>query len=84
MCTSVGAIFYFLIVMAIIVGAVLLFKLWGSIILSKLGEPGGALVQSINIIIWVMLVVFALYLLWDLVECLMGPGGFRFPSPRGR
>lgn len=82
MCASVGIVFYFLIVATVIVVLFLLFKLWGTAILSKLGEPGSLVVQSINIIIWGALIIFCLYLLWDLVECLIGPGGFHFPSPR--
>ena len=84
MCMSVGFIFAFLIYLVILVGAYLLFKLWVPAILSKLGEPGGLAAQSINIIMWVVLMVFVLYLLWDLVSCLTGPGGLRMPRLSGR
>lgn len=84
MCISIGFFFAILIYLVLIVGGVMLIRLWLPAILSKLGEPGNLLTQSINILIWMFFMIMVIYIFWDLVSCLAGPGGFHLPRLSGR
>lgn len=82
MCMSVG-FFFALCIWLVVVGAVYaLIKLILPAVLANFGGPGTLLAQAINIILWAVLLIAVLYLIWDLVECLVGSGGFSLPHIR--
>ncbi len=81
MCFSV-AFFFQLMIWLVIVGALYaIIKLVIPAVLANFGGPGTLLAQVINICLWAALLIIVLYLIWDLVECLLGAsGGLRLPS----
>lgn len=82
MCMSVG-FFFSLMIWLVIVGAVYaIIRLVVPAVLANFGGPGTLLAQAVNIILWAILLIIVLYLIWDLVECLVGSGGFSLPRIR--
>lgn len=81
MCMSV-AFFFSLAIWLVVVGALYaIIKLVIPAVLANFGGPGSLLAQVINIILWAFLMIVVLYLIWDLVACLLGGG---LPLPRLR
>lgn len=80
MCMSVGFFFAFCIWLVLIVCGYLLIKLILPRLLAQLGGPGTLLAQALNIILWGAMMILVLYILWDLVECLIGSGGVKMPA----
>lgn len=82
MCFSLSWIMN-LLIWAVIIGAVFaLVKLLLPVALGPLGQPGAILVQAINIIIWTIIIIFVIYIIFELISCLLGSGGLRSPLPR--
>lgn len=80
MCMSL-AFFFSLMIWLVVVGAIYaIIKLVIPAVLANFGGPGTMLAQAVNIILWAFLLIVVLYLIWDLVECLLGSGGLRMPS----
>lgn len=72
MCFSV-AFFFLLCIWLVVVGALYaIIKLVIPAVLANFGGPGSLLAQVINIVLWAVLLILVLYLIWDLVECLLG------------
>ena len=79
MCMSV-AFFFSLMIWLVVIGAIYaIIKIVIPAVLANFGGPGSLLAQAINIILWATLLIVVLYLIWDLVECLVGAGGLRLP-----
>jgi hypothetical protein len=52
-------------------------------VLAQSGAFGGAVetvLQVINIIVWAIIVIFVIYIVFDLLSCLIGSGGLRLPK----
>lgn len=81
MCFSV-TFFFQMAIWLVIVGAVyLIIKLVVPAVLANFGGPGSLLAQVVNIIMWAVLLIIVLYIIWALVECLLGAsGGLRLPG----
>lgn len=82
MCMSVGFFFALMIWLVVVVALYALIRLVIPAVLANFGGPGTLLAQAINIFVWAIGMILVLYLIWDLVECLVGPGGLRPPSLR--
>ena len=74
-----------LLIWIVIVGAIVailqLFLPW---VVSQAGFLGGAvdvLLQIIKIVVWAIVVIFVIYVAFDLIQCLAGSGGLRLPKP---
>ncbi len=80
MCMSIGFFFSFCIWLVAIICGYLIIKRVLPELLAMLGTPGGMLADIIRIVLWGLLMILILYIAWDLVECLVGPGGLRMPS----
>ena len=79
MCFSI-AFFFQLMIWLVIVGAIYaVIRLLLPAVLANFGGPGTLLAQVVNIIMWAILLIIVLYLIWDLVECLIGGGGLHLP-----
>ncbi len=82
MCFSVAFLFQILIWLVIIGAIYAIIRLVVPAVMAQFGGPGSMLAQAINIILWAVMMVLALYLIWDLVECLLGSGGLSRPRLR--
>lgn len=82
MCFSVAFLFQILIWLVVIGAVYAIIKLVVPFVLSQLGGPGSLLAQVINIVLWAVMAILVLYLIWDLVECLLGSGGLSRPRLR--
>jgi len=82
MCFSIGFLFQLLIWLVVVGAVYAIIKLAVPYVLAQFGSPGGLLAQVLNIVLWAVMVVFVLYLIWDLVECLLGSGGLSRPHLR--
>ncbi len=82
MCFSVAFLFQLLIWLVILGAIYAIIKIVVPAVLAQFGAPGGMLAQVINIVLWAIMMVIALYLIWDLVECLVGSGGLSRPRLR--
>lgn len=82
MCFSVAFLFQLLIWLVIVGAIYAIIKLVVPYVLAQLGSPGGLLAQVINIVLWAVMIVLVLYLIWDLVDCLIGAGGLSRPRLR--
>lgn len=73
-CLSAG-FFFSLAIWLVVVGALYaLIKLILPAVLANFGGPGTLLARAIQIILYAVLLIAVLYLIWDLVECLLGSG----------
>lgn len=82
MCFSVAFVFQLGIWLVVIGAVYAIIKLVVPFVLSQLGGPGSLLAQVINIVLWAVMAILVLYLIWDLVECLLGSGGLSRPRLR--
>jgi hypothetical protein len=72
-----------LLIWLIIVGGVIaLVRLLLPMALTMIGGPSGYLMSAINIIIWVAIALFVVYIIFALLECMGGGGGFPSLFPR--
>lgn len=84
MCFSVG-FFFQLMIWLVIVGAIYaIIRLVVPAVMANFGGPGTLLAQAVNIILWAILLIAVLYIIWGLVDCLLGSGGLQFPHPSRR
>jgi hypothetical protein len=81
MCFSM-AFFFSLMIWLVVVGAIYaIIRLVVPAVLANFGGPGSLLAQVVNIILWAGLLIVVLYLIWTLVECLLGAaGGLHLPG----
>ncbi len=72
-----------LLIWLVIVGAIYaILKLVIPFVLAQLGTAGGVIAGVINIILWVVIAIFVIYLCFDLISCLAG--GLSMPRLPGR
>jgi len=84
MCFSI-AFFFQLMIWLVVVGA--LYAIITRVVpavMANFGGPGTLLAQVINIVLYAILLIAVLYIVWGLVECLLGSGGLHMPRPPGR
>jgi hypothetical protein len=82
MCFSLGWLQQFLI-WCVIVGAVIaILQLFIPWVLAQAGALGGAMntvLAVVRIIVWAIIVIFVIYIVFDLLSCLLGSGGISLP-----
>lgn len=69
MCFSALWLAALLVRLVIIVAVVLLVRLLLPYLLSLIGVAGGVIMQAINIIIWAVVLIAAIWLTFDLISC---------------
>ena len=70
-----AAFFFQICIWLVIVGAIYaIIRLVVPAVLANFGGPGSLLAQVINIVLWAFLLIIVLYLIWDLMDCLLGSG----------
>jgi hypothetical protein len=71
----------------VIVGAIVailqLFIPWVLAQAGALAGPMSMILQVIKIIVWAIVVIFVIYIVFDLISCFLGSGGISLPRPRG-
>jgi hypothetical protein len=78
MCFSLAAVESMLIWLVIVCAVVAIIKLLlVPLVLSPMGQPGAILIQIVNIVVWVVVATFVIYIVFDLLQCAMGGGGLR-------
>jgi hypothetical protein len=78
-CFSLSWIEQVLIWLVILAAVVALLRLVLPAVFSMLGVEGGLFVQAVNIVIWAIVVIAAIYFVFALISCLVGSGGFPLP-----
>lgn len=81
-CFSVAYLFTLFIWLVVVGALYAIIRLVIPAVVAHFGGPGTLLAQVINIIIWAILLIAVLYIIWGLVECLIGAGGLHPPRPR--
>ena len=75
MCFSLGAIEMLLIWLVIVCAVIAVIKLLLiPLVLSPMGAPGNIIIQIVNIIVWVVVAIFCIYIIFDLLACLLSGG----------
>ncbi len=82
MCFSIAFLFQLLIWLVVLGALYAILKLVVPAVMANFGGPGTLLAQVINIVLYAVMLVLVLYLIWDLVECLVGSGGLSRPRLR--
>jgi hypothetical protein len=82
MCFSVGFFFQLCIWLVVIGALYAIIKVVLPAVLANFGGPGTLLGQVINIVLYAVMLILVLYLIWDLVDCLVGAGGISRPRLR--
>lgn len=81
MCLTAAYLFT-LFIWLVVVGAIYaIIRLVVPAVLANFGGPGTLLARVISIILWAILLIAVLYIIWGLVECLIGAGGIGLPHP---
>jgi hypothetical protein len=76
MCFSLGSIESLLIWLVVICAAIAIIKLLLiPLVLAPMGQPGTVIIQIVNIIVWVIVAIAVIYIVFDLLACLVGGGG---------
>lgn len=84
MCFSM-TFFFQLMIWLVIVGAIYaIIRIIVPAVLTQFGGPGSLLAQVVNIVLWAALLIVVLYIIWGLVDCLLGSGGLHLPGPNRR
>ena len=76
MCFSLEWVKDMLIFLIIICGVIAFVRLFLPRLLALMGASGGLILAAINIIIWVAVACFIVYIFFDFIACL---GGFHLP-----
>ncbi len=85
MCFSIEWIEHLFVLLIIIGAVVALVRLLLPLVLGWMGSPGGIILQAINIVMWAFIAIFCVYIIFELISCLLsGGGGFGLAFPRGR
>jgi len=75
-CFSLGWVEHILIQIIVIIAVVAIIRLLIPFVLRALGVAGSVVVQAINIVLWAVVAIFVIIICFDLIECLLGSGGF--------
>jgi branched-subunit amino acid transport protein AzlD len=72
MCFSLGWIESLLIWLVVVCAVVAVIKLLLPYAFAQLGNPGALVVQVLNIVMWAVVLIFVIYIAFDLLACLVG------------
>jgi len=72
MCFSLAWFVQMLVILVIICGVLAILRLW---VFPMMGSVDGRIPATINVVIWVVVSIFVIYVLFDLVACALGAGG---------
>lgn len=81
-CFSIEWLLHLLIVLIVLCAVIAILRIW---VFPMLGSTDPRIVQTINIIIWVVVAIFVIYVCFDLLSCAFsgglgyGYGGRRLP-----
>ena len=78
MCFSLAWFVQMLIILVVLCGVIAILRIW---VFPMMGSVDARIPATINIVIWVIVCVFVIYLLADLIMCALG-GGPWFPRTR--
>jgi len=78
MCFSLAWFVQMLIILVVLCGVIAILRIW---VFPMMGSVDARIPATINIVIWVIVCVFVIYLLADLIMCALG-GGPWFPRIR--
>jgi hypothetical protein len=76
MCFSLAWFAQLLIFIVVVCFVVAILKIWLLPFVAALGDWGGRVVQTINLIVALIVVIFVIWLCVDLIQCAMGGGFF--------
>lgn len=71
-CFSLVFLEQFLIWLAIIAGIIALIRLIVPAVVGPLGPPGQVIVGALNIVLYVIVCIFAIIIVFELIGCLLG------------
>lgn len=74
-CFSLGWLEQVLVYLVVICAIVAILKLLIPFVLAQLGAAGGVIGQAINIVLWAIIAIYAMYICFALISCLAGGGG---------
>ena len=82
MCFSIEWFLQLLIFLVILCGCIAILRIWVfPFIATQAGVNGGKIAATINILIWVVVCIFIIYVVGYLLMCALG-GGLGFPRIR--
>jgi hypothetical protein len=82
MCFSLEWLEHILIWLVVVVAIIAIIKVFLPKLLSMLGEGGNMIMAVINIIMWAVIVIIAIYIAFELISCLLGWSGVSLAPPR--
>ena len=77
MCFSLSWLAQFLVWVVIVCAVVAIIQLLLPYVLSQLGAGGSIIAAALNIVLWAVIVIFVIYVAFDLMSCL---GGLHLPN----
>lgn len=80
-CLSLGFLQQLCINLVVIFAIVAIIKLLVPLLTNMIGFP--IVGQIINIVLWAIIAILAIYIIFGLLSCLLGAGGFHVGSFRG-
>lgn len=78
MCFSLAWFVQMLIILVVLCGVIAILRIW---VFPMMGSVDARIPATINIVVWVIVCIFVIYLLADLIMCALG-GGAWFPRIR--
>lgn len=82
MCFSLEWIEHLFVLLIIIGAIVALVRLLLPLAIGWMGAPGALILQAINIFMWAIIAIFCVYIVFELIGCLIGGnGGFGLAFP---
>ena len=83
MCFSMDWLLHLFVLLIIIGAVVALVRLLLPLVIGWMGAPGAIILQAINIVMWAVVAIFVVYIVFELISCLLsGGGGFGLAFPR--
>ena len=65
-----------LLIWCVIIGAIwAIIQLLLPLVIGPLGGAAGLILQILKIVVWAVIVIFIIYIAFDLISCLIGMGG---------
>jgi hypothetical protein len=75
MCLSLATLEAWLIWLVVICAVIAIVRLLVvPLVLTPMGEPGVILIRVVNIIVWVIVAIAVIYLVFDLLSCVLSGG----------
>lgn len=71
MCFSVGWLLHLLVVLIVVCAVVAILRIW---VFPLLSSVDGRITQTVSVVVWVFAAVFAVYVCFELLACLLGGG----------